>query len=71
MRYLSKTLVLVVLAASLGISGCNSNTARNAGDYGKAGHYATYSENADLWDRVRGGMWLDIPDNNRVEHFVR
>ena len=73
MRYLRSTLVVIVTTTALSISGCNSNFARysDPSESLVAGKYGSFSQRADLWDRVRSGMWLEIPDNPRVDRFVR
>lgn len=74
MRDLRSTLVLAATSVALVITGCNSNYARysDPSESLVAGHYyRSYSSDANLWDRVRSGMRLNIPDNERVERFVR
>lgn len=74
MRDIRSTLVLAAISVALVITGCNSNYARysDPSESLVAGrYYKSFSSNANLWDRVRSGMRLDIPDNDRVDRFVR
>ncbi|MEN8174376.1 MAG: LysM peptidoglycan-binding domain-containing protein [Pseudomonadota bacterium] len=67
----SQGFLIVALLAPLLVSGCNSNLARSLDpteDIHIAGN--SFGPDADLWDRLRDGMRLDIPDNDRVEHYV-
>lgn len=66
--------VLLLVAVVAGVTGCNSNLARNPDDPSEALFFAKhkqYPPSADIWDRVRDGMRLDIPNNDRVERFEK
>ena len=63
---------IFVTVVPLITGGCNSKLTRNTdpADTLHDADHRVYSADADLWDRLRDGMELDIPDNPRVRQFI-
>ena len=64
------SLRLLVIFLALAAAGCNSNLSfrSDPSEFLVSRHF---SPDDDVWDRMRAGMELDIPDNPRVRKFVR
>jgi membrane-bound lytic murein transglycosylase D len=70
---LAKLSFITSFALAIGLlGGCNSNVARNSSDPSETLYYAEhhhFGPNADVWARIRDGLRLDIPKNDRVAKY--
>jgi len=72
MRTPHLVLTLVICSSVLGVTGCNSNLARHQdpSESMEVAFHRTYTPDHNLWDRLRDGMTMEVPDNPRVARFV-
>jgi len=73
MRTRHHLLSIVICLSVIGVTGCNSNLAKYqdpSESMDVVAHHNVYSEDDNLWDRLRDGMTLEIPHEPRVDSFI-